>query len=163
MQISEFSKAAGLPADTVRFYVKKGLLNPETGVRGGSNPYQIFTGEHVEAAKLIRLAQSLGFTLREIATIADELGAEGLTRKKKIAILRERLDALEEKASHIARMTTYLRAKIDWIEAGERGSVPMLDGAAPEDQPSCSVGSTLAVARVAGASRPRKRTAARYA
>lgn len=128
MQISEFSRAAGLPPDTVRFYVKRGLLKPETGMRGGSNPYQIFTPDHVEAAKLIRLAQSLGFTLREISTLADELGAKGMTRKRKIAILRERLEALEEKAARLQRMAGYLRAKIRWMEGGEAGPVPLLDG-----------------------------------
>lgn len=146
MQISEFSRAAGLSPDTVRFYVKRGLLKPDTGVRGGSNPYQIFTRDHVEAAKLIRLAQSLGFTLREIAAIADELGAAGLPRKRKIALLRERLAALEEKATHIARMTTYLRAKIAWLETGERGPVPLLDPDGADGSAACAVDAIAALA-----------------
>jgi DNA-binding transcriptional MerR regulator len=140
MQISEFSRAAGIPPDTVRFYVRRGLLKPETSTRGGSNPYQIFSHQHVEAARLIRLAQSLGFTLREIATIAAELGAVGLSGKRKIELLRERLDELELKAAHIKRMTTYLRAKVAWMEGGERGAEPTLDGSAPIlSLPACTV------------------------
>lgn len=127
MQISEFSRVAGLSPDTVRFYVRRGLLSPETGMRGGSNPYQIFSREHVEAARLIRLAQSLGFTLGEIATINDELGAEGLTRRRKIALLSERLAELDDKAAKIGRMAAYLRTKIAWLEGGERGPPPPLD------------------------------------
>jgi DNA-binding transcriptional MerR regulator len=141
MQISEFSREAGLTPDTVRFYIRRGLLMPETGMRGGSNPYQIFTKQHVEAARLIRLAQSLGFTLREIATIATQLGAEGLTHERKIELLRERLDELERKAATINRMTTYLRAKVAWMEGGERGPEPTLDdGDSP--LPACSVEAT---------------------
>jgi MerR family copper efflux transcriptional regulator len=158
MQISEFSKAAGLPPDTVRFYIKRGLLKPETGMRGGANPYQIFTREHVEAAKLIRLAQSLGFTLREIASIANELNAEGLTKKRRMAILAERLAALEEKAATITRMTTYLRAKIAWIEAGERGPEPLLDGA-EEGESACGIEASYAAA--IAARRPAKPRRAR--
>lgn len=128
MQISEFSRAAGLSPDTVRFYVRRGLLAPETGTRGGSNPYQIFTPQHLEIARLVRLAQSLGFTLREIGAIAAELGSAGLTRKRKIAIMQERLDALDVKAAELQRMAAYLRAKIAWIEGGESGPEPSLDG-----------------------------------
>jgi MerR family transcriptional regulator, copper efflux regulator len=161
MQISEFSRAAGIPPDTVRFYVRRGLLQPETGMRGGSNPYQIFTTQHVEAARLIRLAQSLGFTLREIAAIATQLGAEGLTRKRKIELLRERLDELEQKAAHIKRMTTYLGAKVAWMEGGERGPEPTLDGSAPV-LPACTV-ETAFVRAKPQASAIRRSAAARSA
>jgi MerR family copper efflux transcriptional regulator len=77
-------------------------------------------------ARLVRLAQSLGFTLREIGALNDELRAAGMTRARKAAILRERLGGFEAKAAEIARMTTYLRAKIAWIEDGESGPEPKL-------------------------------------
>lgn len=126
MLISEFARTAGLPPDTVRFYVKRGLLKPVEGPRGGSNPYQVFTSADLEMARLVRLAQSLGFTLREIGALNDELSAAGMTRARKAAILRERLGGFEAKAAEIARMTTYLRAKIAWIESGEKGPEPQL-------------------------------------
>jgi DNA-binding transcriptional MerR regulator len=157
MQISEFAREAGISADTVRFYVRRGLLKPETGVRGGSNPYQVFDRHHVEAARLIRLAQSLGFTLREIAAIATELGAEGLTRKRKIELLRERLDELERKEVQIRTMTTYLRAKVVWMEGGERGPEPTLEGEGlPASLPACTVEAAFSppARRARTASRP---------
>jgi DNA-binding transcriptional MerR regulator len=147
MQISEFSREAGISADTVRFYVRRGLLKPETGMRGGSNPYQIFNRQHVEAARLIRLAQSLGFTLREIAAIATQLGAEGLTRRRKIELLRERLEELERKEAQIQRMTTYLREKVAWMEAGERGPEPTLGDDMALALPACSVEDAFARTR----------------
>jgi len=57
MLISEFARAAGLTPDTVRFYVKRGLLKPLAGKKGGSNPYQVFTDEHVQMARTVRIAQ----------------------------------------------------------------------------------------------------------
>ncbi len=124
MLISEFARAANLPPDTVRFYVKRGLLRPETGRRGGSNPYQEFTRADLARARLVQLARSLGFTLREIALIAEEVEAKGLGRKRRVAILEERLGALDAKAVELAHMTAYLRAKIAWMKAGERGPEP---------------------------------------
>ena len=147
MLISEFARTAGLSPDTVRFYVKRGLLKPATGRRGGSNPYQVFGREHLETARLVRLAQSLGFTLREIAAIASELEATGLTRRRKIAILRQRLDVLDEKAGQIARMTAYLNAKIAWLEGGETGPEPRLDSAIGRTRPQ-QAGRSLASPRV---------------
>jgi DNA-binding transcriptional MerR regulator len=37
--------------------------------KGGRNPYQVFTGEHVRAAKFICTAQSLGLSLKDLAAI----------------------------------------------------------------------------------------------
>ena len=77
MLISEFARAADLSPDTVRFYVKRGLLQPEAGRRGGANPYQEFSQADVATARLVRIAQSLGFTLGEIAALIEELRTTG--------------------------------------------------------------------------------------
>ncbi len=80
MLISEFARAAGLTPDTVRFYIRRGLLKPLNGKKGGSNPYQVFTEEHVQIARMIRMGQSLGFSLREIEALNVEYQAKRLTR-----------------------------------------------------------------------------------
>jgi MerR family transcriptional regulator, copper efflux regulator len=41
MLISEFARAAGLSRDTVRFYVRRGLLAPLAGNKGGSSLCQV--------------------------------------------------------------------------------------------------------------------------
>lgn len=124
MLISEFAKAAGLSVDTARFYIRKGLLRPETGRKGGANPYQIFTAEHVEAARIIRMAQGLGFSLREIAALAEEYHAGGMTPERSLEVMRMQRARLEEKAGQLDAMLCYVRAKIAWLEGGERGPEP---------------------------------------
>lgn len=124
MLISEFARAAGLTPDTVRFYIRRGLLQPETGAKGGGNPYQIFTEKPVETARIIRLAQSLGFSLGEIAAINDEVRAGTLTRERSIAIMTGQLARIEEKAGQLQAMASYLRAKLAWLEGGEDGPEP---------------------------------------
>jgi MerR family copper efflux transcriptional regulator len=134
MLISEFAKRAGLSTDTVRFYVRKGLLAPETGMKGGSNPYQIFTEEHVEAARLIRMGQGLGFSLREIAALAAEYNAGEMTPERSLELMRHQRDRLEEKAAELDAVLSYTRAKVAWLEGRQQGPEPVFreyDGCYP--------------------------------
>lgn len=123
MLISEFAKRTGLSVDTVRFYIRKGLLAPETGLKGGSNPYQLFTAEHLELARAIRMAQGLGFTLREIAVLAVEYQA-GMTSERSVELMRTQLARLEEKAEQLGAMIDYTRAKVTWLENNQKGTEP---------------------------------------
>lgn len=143
MLIQEFCDATGLSRDTVRFYVKKGLLTPQVGAGPGgttlpsastraaahrvvrpSNRYQVFDAAQVERARLIRAAQGLGFTLAEIAKLAAAYDAGGLSRARKIALLRAHLEALDERAARLRAVRHYLTAKLRWLESGERGAPP---------------------------------------
>jgi len=122
--ITEFARATGLSRDTVRFYVRRGLLAPLAGNKGGSNPYQVFTNEHVQMARTIRMAQSLGFSLREIAALNVEYQAKRLTPSRGAEILSGQLARLEEKAAHVNAMIRYIRAKLAWLDAGSKGPEP---------------------------------------
>ncbi len=124
MLISEFARRAGLSTDTVRFYIRKGLLSPATGMKGGSNPYQIFTDADLETARAVRMGQSLGFSLREIATLAAEYNAGGMTPERSLELMRMQLGRLEEKAAQLDAMVTYTRAKVAWLEGGQCGPEP---------------------------------------
>ena len=124
MLISEFARTTGLTTDTVRFYVRRGLLKPQAGTKGGSNPYQIFTNEHVQMARMIHMGQSLGFSLREIEALNVEYQKQRMTAARGAEILRRQLFRLEEKAAHINAMMSYIRAKVAWVEGGEKGPEP---------------------------------------
>ena len=124
MLISEFARAAGLTTDTVRFYVRRGLLKPLTGIKGGSNPYQVFTQEHVEIARMIRMGQSLGFSLREIVALNVEYQAKRLTPSRGAEILRWQLARLQEKAAHVEAMISYIQSKLAWLKSGSKGPEP---------------------------------------
>ena len=124
MLISDFARRAGLTPDTVRFYVRLGLLRPESSAKGGDRPYQVFTAEHLAAAKIIRTAQSLGMSLKDIAAISAERRAGNMTRDRSIEVLSSQLGRLETKAAEVVAMKGYLRAKIAWLKGGEEGEPP---------------------------------------
>lgn len=63
MTIGELARAAGVPASTVRYYERAGLLRP-TG-RSGSN-YRLYTREELKRLGFIRAAQATGFTLAHV-------------------------------------------------------------------------------------------------
>ena len=85
----------------------------------------------MERAALIRTAQALGFTLRDIAAMNARYGARGITRADQAAILRERLVAIDAQADRLRAMRRYLVGKLAWIEGGERGDPPPFSAAAP--------------------------------
>lgn len=128
MLIKAFCDATGLPRDTVRFYVKHGLLTPDVGSRPG-NRYQVFDDAQVERARLIKIAQALGFSLKEIAGLAKAYAAAAIGPEEKVALLRSRLSALDEQERLVGVMRAYLAAKIRWIEDGERGPPPSVEEA----------------------------------
>ncbi len=137
MLISEFAREAGLTPDTVRFYVRRGLLAPHANGKGGRNPYQVFTREHVHTARVIRMAQSLGMSLKEIAAIGEEHRVAPITRERSIEIMAVQLGLLEAKAADLAAMAGYLRAKIAWLEGGECGPEPEFPAAPGVTPPQC--------------------------
>ena len=73
---------------------------------------------------MIRMAQGLGFSLREIAALAAEYNAGRMTPERSLELMRIQLARLEEKAAQIGAMVTYTRAKVAWLEAGQRGAEP---------------------------------------
>ncbi len=140
MLIQEFCRATGLGRDTVRFYVKRGLLTPTVGSapKGGAtngvpgNRYQVFDAAQVERARLIRAAQELGFTLAEIAALAAAYERGALSAARKAEVLRAHLAALDARAARLDALRGYLRAKLRWVEAGEQGAPPSFATAADD-------------------------------
>ncbi len=57
MLMTESARSTGLSTDTVRFYIRQGLLRPGTNGLGGRRPHQVFTAEHVRAVRLIRIGK----------------------------------------------------------------------------------------------------------
>lgn len=127
MLISEFAKAADLPIDTVRFYVRLGLLEPATSLKGGSRPYAIFSQADLERAMKVRILQYLGYPLREIAPLVADDASGRLTAERSIELLRVQLAKLIEKRRHLDNMIAFVGDRIaslqdDQVAAPEFGS-----------------------------------------
>jgi DNA-binding transcriptional MerR regulator len=124
MLISDFARLTGLTRDTVRFYARLGLLRPQTNGKGGRHPYSVFTDKDVRAAEVIRISQSLGMSLKEIAAFNEERREGHLTSERRVEIMSAQLARLEAKATELEMMRSYVRAKIDWLTRGKQGRQP---------------------------------------
>ena len=63
LTVGQLAEAAGVNAETVKYYERRGLLTPPLRTRSG---YRLFAEAAVEDIRLIKKAQGLGFTLAEI-------------------------------------------------------------------------------------------------
>ena len=124
MLISEFARVTGLTRDTVRFYARLGLLQPKTNGKGGRHPYSVFTEKDIQAAEVIRISQSLGMSLKEIAAFTEERRKGRLTSERRTEIMSAQLISLEAKATELEVMISYVRAKIDYLKGGQQGPEP---------------------------------------
>ena len=126
MLISEFVRRTGLGRETVRYYVRFGLLQPQATNKGGRHPYLMFTDEDVHSADVIRVGQALGLSLREILELRKARRSGDLSRKKRIALMQDQLARLVAKTAELKKLKSYVRAKIAWQQGGEKGDEPTL-------------------------------------
>jgi len=98
MKIGELAERSGMPASTIRYYEKEGLL-PKA--QRGANGYRAYQDSALERLDLIQLGQNLGFSLEAIRTVTalqgdalkDTLLGKLDARLEEIDRLRAILDA----------------------------------------------------------------------
>ncbi|WP_181708185.1 MerR family transcriptional regulator [Chthonobacter rhizosphaerae] len=127
MLISEFAKATGLTLDTIRFYIAKGLLKPDRSPKGGSNQYRLFKPEDVTTARMIRLQQTLGFTLAEILALNDEYRAGEHSSERTIEVLQLQIERLQQRKYALEVALSFLQRKVDWVKSGKAGPAPQME------------------------------------
>ena len=71
--IGELAAEAGVPASTVRYYERAGLLRPSS--RSPSN-CRLYSEQELERPRFIRAAQATGFTLENVKSLL-RLAASG--------------------------------------------------------------------------------------
>jgi MerR family copper efflux transcriptional regulator len=112
MKIGEVATRTGVSVDTLRFYEEKGLLQP----RRAANGYRLYPEQTLQLVGYIRLAQQLGFSLKEIAENLPLLwNSEGISGEmlaqlfaEKIALLDERIEQMQTLRNVLAERATQM-------------------------------------------------------
>ena len=68
--IGKLAKEAGVGVETVRFYERKGLIDQPLSAEG----YRDYGDETLAAVRYIKIAQSMGFSLADVAKLRGKLG-----------------------------------------------------------------------------------------
>ncbi len=91
MRIGEIAKKSGISISNIRFYEKKGLIEPDREV---SSQYRNYTEEDLERIKLIILYRKMDFSVEQIESILKgDISLE--------EALSQQIETLEEKQKEI--------------------------------------------------------------
>ena len=101
LDISEVARQSGLPASTLRYYERRGLIRSI----GRSGQRRVFDDEIMRRLALISLGRSAGFALDEIG---DMFGPDGEPRIDRDALVAK-ADELDERIGRLTAMRDGLR------------------------------------------------------
>ena len=117
LKIGAIARESGVGVEALRFYESRGLIEPATRTQAG---YRLYDGAVFARLHFIKKAQSIGFTLDEIAQIISDSarGHRPCAAVRRLA--SQKLTALEERIRQLQRYRRELRQTVDaWQEQGE--------------------------------------------
>jgi MerR family copper efflux transcriptional regulator len=110
MRSGELARLAGVSADTLRHYEKKGLLAPP---HRGPNRYRVYPPDALARVRLIQRALDMGFSLDDLAHVLRQRDAGGAPCRQVRAIAAARLTELEARIDALRELRDELRALVD--------------------------------------------------
>jgi len=124
LRVGEVAVRAGVPRETLRYYERRGLIPPPPRRISG---YRAYPAETVERVRLIKWAQGLGFTLREIVELSriprDHVrGRTKHVRSRAVA----KIDEIDKK---IARLVIVKRELLAIVGCRCNGNCPIVSKA----------------------------------
>ena len=118
--IGEVAHRAKVRTDTLRYYERLGLLEPETRSPAG---YRLYAPEAVDRLSFIKKAQAMGLTLHEIGgVISSALGGSPPCDHVRSTI-RSRLDEVDERIADLSALRETLVCALQ-----RPRDVPLADG-----------------------------------
>jgi MerR family copper efflux transcriptional regulator len=112
--IGKLAAAAGVHVETVRYYERRGLIEPPPRSASG---YRQYSADDLWRLRFIGRGKDLGFTLAEIAEVMG--GAEaGRTAEGVLAATRAKIADVEERQRRLYRVRCRLESLAELCEAG---------------------------------------------
>lgn len=109
MTIGELSRKSGVPASTIRYYERIGVLPAAPRVRGWRN----YGGAAVDQLAVLALAQSCGFSLEEMRRLLHGFPRATPASRRWQQLAREKQAELD---THLARIT-HMKMVLDRVLA----------------------------------------------
>ena len=110
-RVGDVAKAAGVSADTLRHYEKKGLLRPQRSHNG----YREYPDNAIERVRLIRQALAVGFTLDELSGVFQVFDRGGAPCHEVRSLAARKLADIENHLEDVIAVRNELRESLkDW-------------------------------------------------
>ncbi len=109
--IGQLSKAAGVPASTVRYYERTGLLRRPP--RSASN-YRLYGEQDVYRVRFIRAAQATGFTLDDVAELLEPSPCRKVQQR-----IEERLEEVSARMKELRHVRRVLKGALTTCQEHE--------------------------------------------
>jgi len=120
LTVGKLAKAAGIGAETVRYYEKFGLLpEPERSKSG----YRVYDENAVNRLRFIQQAKNLGFALEEVKEMLELVDGTGADCEAICRRAREKRDEIEKKIVELQKISGVLTT----LEADCPGGTAPLD------------------------------------
>lgn len=134
--VGDLARLAGLPASTIRYYDRRGLLKPAERTEGN---YRIYDTDALDRLAFIRAAVSNGFTLEDIETLLAFRDGESRACRKVQGLIEDRLKELQIRARELARVQVALRSLLRQCRATERsGKCQAIERLGDKSQPTAA-------------------------
>ena len=124
MWISQTAKEAGVNAQTLRYYERRGLL-PEPPRRGSG--YREYPADAVRIVRFIKRAQELGFTLDEIEELVRLRGVRRGDRHRVRTIAELKIEDIDRKIAQLQSMRLALDRLVKSCHRGGATECPIID------------------------------------
>ena len=105
LQIRDVTRATGIDRETLRFYEQKGLLPKAARTESG---YRLFDPDVVDRIKFIKLAQDVGFSLKEILGLLQLGEKKGGTVEDLRSIADQKIKSIDERIQSLQKMRLVL-------------------------------------------------------
>lgn len=122
MKVQELARLEQISADTIRHYVRIGLLQPDKAANG----YHLFSASDRQRLRFIRQARDLGFTLDDIQNILQEAGRGSSPCptvrhliEPRLAEARSRLQAMQALVERMEKAVASWQAMPDCHPSGD--------------------------------------------
>jgi DNA-binding transcriptional MerR regulator len=86
--VEALARLSGTPAHTIRYYTRRGLLNP---ARNPANAYRLYSDADFARLRFIHQAKSLGFSLGDISRLLTMAELDASSRVMVRSLLARRL------------------------------------------------------------------------
>jgi DNA-binding transcriptional MerR regulator len=112
LRSGELASLAGVSADTLRHYERKGVL---TRPRRAGNGYREYPAAALQRVRLVRRALAVGFTLDELANILRVRDSGGAPCHEVRALAASKLTQVQTQLRQLISLRNELRATLkDW-------------------------------------------------